>query len=54
MGMKHEKISIEFRRKTRAHKVLFDRELPFHPRVVKSKLQYRRREKHLKSYSVDQ
>jgi hypothetical protein len=32
--------------KHRAHRVLFDRELPFQPKVVRSKVEYKRRPKH--------
>jgi len=36
------------RQRTRAHRVLFDENSPFKPKVVQSKLQYSRREKHPK------
>lgn len=32
--------------KTRAHRVLFASDSPFKPKVVKSKMQYRRQPKH--------
>ncbi len=32
--------------KTRAHKVLFDDDSPFKPKVVRAKNTYKRREKH--------
>jgi len=34
------------RLRTRSHRVLFDRDLPFKPKVVKSKKTYKRQEKH--------
>lgn len=49
--MKKETIKIEFKTRTRAHRVLFDRDLPFKPRVVESKLRYRRRDKHQKPHN---
>lgn len=49
--MKKQTITIEFKPRTRAHRVLFDRDLPFKPRVVPSKLRYRRRDKHQKPYT---
>jgi len=49
--MKKETIKIEFKTRTRAHRVLFDRDLPFRPQVVESKLRYRRRDKHQKPYT---
>jgi hypothetical protein len=49
--MKKETIKIEFKTRTRAHRVLFDRDLPFKPQVVASKLLYRRRDKHQKPYN---
>lgn len=46
--MAKEKIIIQLGRpKTRAHRVLFG-DTPFKPRVVDSKLQYKRRSKHRK------
>ena len=48
--MKTQKVIVEFRQRTRAHRVLFDRDLPFKPKVVESKLRYKRREKHQKSH----
>ena len=32
--------------KHRAHRVLFDENTPFKPKVVQSKVQYRRKDKH--------
>lgn len=32
--------------RSRAHKILFDRDLPFKPRKVESKVQFRRKIKH--------
>jgi len=49
--MKKETIKIEFKTRTRAHRVLFDRDLPFKPKVVESKLRYRRHDKHQKPYN---
>ena len=49
--MKTQKVIVEFKPRTRAHRVLFDRDLPFKPRVVESKLRYKRREKHQKPYT---
>lgn len=49
--MKKETIKIEFKTRTRAHRVLFDRDLPFRPQVVENKLRYRRRDKHQKPYT---
>ena len=40
--------------KTRAHKVLFARDTPFKPKVVKSKVAYKRNPKHKKGASDDQ
>lgn len=34
------------RQRSRAHKILFDRDLPFKPRKVESKVNYRRKTKH--------
>jgi hypothetical protein len=48
--MEKQTIKIEFKTRTRAHRVLFDRDLPFKPKVVESKLRYKRREKHQKSH----
>ncbi len=42
------KLKIETQRKTRAHKVLWDRDLPFKPKREDSKLAYRRKAKHSK------
>jgi len=50
MVMKTQKVIVEFKQRTRAHRVLFDRDLPFKPKVVKSKLASRRRDKHQKPY----
>ena len=36
------------RQRSRAHRVLFDENSPFKPKVVQSKLQYSRRAKHPK------
>jgi hypothetical protein len=45
--MKKEILSFKIQRpKTRAHKPLFDRDLPFQPKVVNPKNQYKRRPKH--------
>lgn len=49
--MKKQTIIVEFKRRTRAHRVLFDRDLPFKPKVVESKLHYKRRDKHQKPYA---
>lgn len=49
--MKKETLTITFKTRTRAHRVLFDRDLPFKPKVVESKLRYKRREKHQKPYT---
>jgi hypothetical protein len=49
--MQKETIKIEFKTRTRAHRVLFDRDLPFKPQIVLSKLRYKRREKHQKPYA---
>ncbi len=49
--MKKQSFVIEFKPRTRAHRVLFDRDLPFKPKVVPSKLAYKRREKHQKPYT---
>jgi hypothetical protein len=49
--MKKQTIKIEFNTRTRAHRVLFDRDLPFKPKVVQSKLRYKRQEKHQKPYA---
>ncbi len=49
--MKKQTIKIEFNTRTRAHRVLFDRDLPFKPKVVQSKLAYKRREKRQKPYT---
>ena len=49
--MKTQKVTVEFRQRTRAHRVLFDRDLPFKPKVVPSKLAYKRRDKHQKPYT---
>lgn len=49
--MEKQKVTVEFRQRTRAHRVLFERDLPFKPRVVPSKLRYRRRDKHQKPYT---
>ena len=50
--MKKETIKIEFKTRTRAHRVLFDRDLPFKPKVVESKKGvYKRRDKHQKPYA---
>ena len=49
--MKTQKVTVEFKVRTRAHRVLFDRDLPFKPKVVENKLRYRRREKHQKPYT---
>jgi hypothetical protein len=48
--MKKEVIILEFKPRTRAHRVLFERDSPFKPKVVESKLRYKRREKHQKPY----
>lgn len=48
--MEKQTIKIEFKTRTRAHRVLFDRDLPFKPKVVPGKTRYKRREKHQKSY----
>jgi hypothetical protein len=48
MAMKQQKVRAEFQHRTRAHRVLFDRDLPFRPQVVDSKIRYRRRPKHQK------
>lgn len=46
--MKHEVLQFEVKRtKSRDHKVLFDRDLPFKPKSEKSKMAYQRRPKHL-------
>ncbi len=42
------KFKIEPQRKTRAHKVLWDRDLPFKPKREESKISYRRKPKHPK------
>lgn len=34
------------RQRSRAHKILFDRDLPFKPHRVESKVNYRRKTKH--------
>jgi hypothetical protein len=34
------------RTKSRAHRILFDRDLPFKPRKVENKLSYNRKAKH--------
>ena len=48
--MKRETITfMTSRPKHRAHRVLFDNELPFRPKVVKSKTLYKRQQKHKKS-----
>lgn len=45
--MKREILSFKLEpMKHRAHRVLFDDNTPFKPKVVKSKVQYRRKEKH--------
>jgi len=45
--MKREFLSFEVKRsKSRNHAVLFDRDLPFKPKTVKSKLTYQRKPKH--------
>ena len=49
--MKTQKVIVELRQRTRAHRVLFDRDLPFKPKVVPSKLAYKRREKHQKPHT---
>ena len=49
--MKTQKVIVEFRQRTRAHRVLFDRDLPFKPKVEPSKLAYKRRDKHQKPYT---
>ena len=40
------KIVIKVPRKTRAHFVLFSENTPFKPKVVKSKIKYKRQPKH--------
>ena len=47
--MKREVISFTTQVKPRAHRVLFDNDLPFKPKVVKSKMLYKRQQKHKKS-----
>lgn len=50
--MKRELITfMTTRPKHRAHRVLFDNELPFKPKVVKNKTLYKRQQKHKKSLS---
>jgi hypothetical protein len=49
--MEKQTITVEFKRRTRAHRVLFDRDLPFKPKVVPSKLHYKRKNKHQKPYA---
>ena len=45
--MKKELLSFKIPQvKQRAHRALFDRELPFQPRVEKPKTQFNRRPKH--------
>jgi len=46
--MKREVISFATPVKTRAHRVLFDNDLPFKHKVVKSKMLYKRQQKHKK------
>lgn len=47
--MKREIISFKIDKpKHRAHRVLFDENTPFKPKVVKSKIQYQRKPKHRK------
>jgi hypothetical protein len=47
------KLKIQTPRKTRAHKVLWDRDLPFRPKREENKLAYRRKAKHSKKESVE-
>jgi hypothetical protein len=47
--MKREVIAFATPIKIRAHRVLFDNDLPFKPKVVKSKLLFKRQQKHKKS-----
>jgi len=45
--MKREILSFKIEpMKHRAHRVLFDENSPFKPKVVQSKIQYRRKDKH--------
>jgi len=45
--MKREILSFKLEpMKHRAHRVLFDDNTPFKPKVAKSKVQYRRKDKH--------
>jgi len=47
--MKKVTLSFTFEQpKHRAHRVLFDENTPFKPKVVQSKVQYRRKDKHPK------
>jgi hypothetical protein len=40
------KLQVKIPQKTRAHRVLWDRDLPFRPKTEQSKTQYRRKAKH--------
>jgi hypothetical protein len=40
-------------RKTRFHRVLFDRDSPFKPKAVESKVAYKRKDKHKKPLTDD-
>ena len=48
--MKKDILSFKVERpKQRMHRMLFDENTPFKPKVVSSKVQYRRKEKHNKN-----
>jgi len=50
MGMKKELLSFKIEQpKHRAHRVLFQENTPFKPKVVQSKVAYRRNTKHKNS-----
>lgn len=49
--MKREVIKLEFAPRTRVHRVLFERDSPFKPKVVQDKTLYKRRDKHQKPYA---
>lgn len=47
------KLKLQVPQKTRAHRVLWDRDLPFKPKREDSKVSYRRKAKHPKKEIVE-